>query len=399
MRKAIEIKENVYWVGVHDFGCRDFHGALFPIEAGTSYNAYLIVDEKVTLIDTVEDPYFDDMMERIQSVIGNRPIDNIIVQHGEADHSGGFLKLLEMFPNITAYASKSGILSMQQQYFHNHPFNTVKTGDVLSLGKRQLTFVEMPMIHWPDNLLSYLSDANVVFSNDAFGQHICSYQMYDESYDLSYLLSQAKDYYANIVMPYGTSVKAKLNEILAMNLNIEMIAPAHGIIWKKYISEMIQAYYDFADMKAKDKVLIVYESIWNNTEKVASALAEGLGMNGIDVRMYQASKTSSSLIMKELMDAKAILIGSGNYNNAMSPEIAAFIEKLTSMKPKNKKAYVFGSYGWGNVVIKAMQERLEKGRIPLFELPATSIQYTPNSFDLNNVYETGAKLAEMIKEM
>lgn len=399
MRKAIELKENVYWVGVHDFNCRDFHGALFPIDAGTSYNAYLIVDEKVTLIDTVEDIYFDDMMERIHSIIGNRPIDNIIVQHGEADHSGGFLKLLEMYPNIVAYASKSGVLSMQQQYFHNHPFNTVKTGDVLSLGSKQLTFVEMPMIHWPDNLLTYCSDVNIVFSNDAFGQHVCSYQMYDDQHELNYLLSQAKDYYANIVMPYGTPVKAKLNAIAAMNLDIDMIAPAHGIIWRTYINEMLQAYHDFADMKAKDKAIIVYESIWNNTENVANALAEGLGMNGIDVRLYKASKTSSALIMKELMDAKAVLIGSGNYNNAMSPEIAAFIEKLTSMKPKGKKAYVFGSYGWGNVVIKAMAERLEKGKIPFFELPATSVQYTPNQYDLDNVYETGVKLAEAIKNM
>ena len=399
MRKAMKIKENIYWVGVHDFGCRDFHGALFPIQDGTSFNDYLIVDEKVTLIDTVEDVYFDVMMERIKDVIGERPIDNIIVQHGEADHSGGFLKLIELYPNITAYASKSGILSMQQQYFHNHPFIAVKTGDILSLGKKQLTFVEMPMIHWPDNMLTYCSDANVIFSNDAFGQHVCSYQMFDYQHDLSLLLDKAKDYYANIVMPYGAPVKAKLNALAAMNLNIEMIAPAHGIIWQSYIQEMLAAYHDFADMKAKDKAIIVYESIWNNTASMAFALAEGMGMNGIDVKLYQASKTSSSLIMKELMDAKAIIIGSGNYNNAMSPEIAGFVEKLTSMKPKGKKAYVFGSYGWGNVVIKAIEERLEKGKIPLFDLPSSSIQYTPNAFHLDNIYETGVKLAEAIKQM
>ena len=399
MYKAMKIKENVYWVGAHDFGCRDFHGALFPIQEGTSYNAYLIVDEKITLIDTVEDIYFDVMMERIKDVIGDRPIDYIIVQHAEADHSGGFLKLLQLYPNISAYASKSGILAMQQQYFHNHPFTTVKTGDVLSLGKKQLTFVEMPMIHWPDNMLTYCSEANVVFSNDAFGQHVCSYQMFDAQHDLSMLLDRAKDYYANIVMPYGTPVKAKLNAIAAMNLEIDMIAPAHGIIWQKYIKEMLAAYHDFADMKAKDKAIIVYESIWNNTASMAHALAEGLGMSGIDVRIYQASKTSSSIIMKELMDAKAVIIGSGNYNNAMSPEIAAFIEKLTSNKPKGKKAYVFGSYGWGNVVIKSMEERLEKGKIPLFELPSSSSQYTPDDFHLNNLYEVGVKLAQEIKNM
>lgn len=399
MRKAMKIKENIYWVGVHDFGCRHFHGSLFPIADGTSYNAYLIVDEQVTLIDTVEDEYFDMMMERITSVIGERPIDNVIVQHGEMDHSGGFVKLVERYPEIKAYASKAGVLSMQQQFFHNHPFQTVKTLDTLNIGENTLTFVEMPMIHWPDNMLTYIAPAGVVFSNDAFGQHVCSYQMYDDQHDLAHLLSQAKDYYANIVMPYGLQVKNKLDAILKLNLDIQMIAPAHGIIWRSYIPELIAAYYDFAAMKSKDKAVIVYESTWKNTESMALALAEGLGHNGIDVRVYQASTTSSALIMKELMDAKAILIGSGNYNNAMSPNIAAFIEKLTSMKPKNKKAYVFGSYGWANVVVKNMQDRLANAKFPLFETAPSTAQYTPDTNVLDTLYETGAALAEEIKNM
>lgn len=399
MRKAIELKKNIYWVGVHDFQCRHFHGSLFPIEDGTSYNAYLIVDEEVTLIDTVEDVFFDVMMERVRSVIGDRAIDHVIVQHGEMDHSGGFTKLVELYPNIKAYASKAGVLSMQQQYFNNHPFETVKTGDTLKTGEQTLTFVEMPLIHWPDNMLTYVSPANIVFSNDAFGQHVCSYQIFDDQHELSMLLEKAKDYYANIVMPYGVQVKNKLDAILKMGLEIEMIAPAHGIVWRSHIQEMISAYYNFATMKSKDKALIVYESTWKNTEMMAEEFAEALGQEGIDVRLYQASKTSSALIMKELMDAKVVLIGSGNYNNAMSPVIASFIEKLLSMKPKNKKAYVFGSYGWANVVVKAMQDRLVNGKFAMMETAPVSVQYTPDGNHLAQIYEAGVALANEIKAM
>ena len=394
MKKAIQMKENIYWVGVHDYNCRHFHGDLFPIEEGTSYNSYLIVDEKITLIDTVEEEFFDEMMERIRSVIGSKPIDYVIVQHAEPDHSGGFKKLMEVYPDACPYTSNAGVNIMLKQYFKDYHYQKVKTNDTLCLGNYTLTFVEMPMIHWPDNMLTYVSKANVVFSNDAFGQHIPSYAMYDDQHGLATCLEKAKEYYANIVMPYGLQVATKLKQIKAMNLDIDLIAPAHGIIWRSYINEMLEAYEEYATFKPKDKVVIVYESVWKHTQMMAEAFAEGLGQKGIDVKVYKCSITSPAIIMKELLDAKAILVGSGNYNNAMSPCIASFLEKLASCKVKNKKAIGFGSYGWANLVTKQINDRLVKAGLTLLSEDNLSCNYTPTEENLDQYVTYGEQIAD-----
>ncbi|MEG0275336.1 MAG: FprA family A-type flavoprotein, partial [Longicatena sp.] len=348
MRKAIQIKENMYWVGVHDFNCRHFHGDLFPISEGTSYNAYLIVDEEITLIDTVEEEFFDVMMERVRSVIQDKPIDNVIVQHAEPDHSGGFMKLMEVYPKAKPYASNAGVGIMLKQYFKDYNYHKVKSGDTLCTGKNTLTFVEMPMIHWPDNMLTYVKEQKIAFSNDAFGQHIASFDIFDDAHGVSKCIDKAKDYYANIVMPYGTQVAGKLKQIQDMGIEIDMIAPAHGIIWRTYVKELMEAYQGFATFQSVDKAVIVYESVWKHTQMMAEALAEGLGRNGVCVKVFKCSQTSPAVIMKELLDAKVILVGSGNYNNTMASSIAGFMERLISCKVKGKKALGFGSYGWFN---------------------------------------------------
>lgn len=397
MKQAIQIKENMYWVGVHDFNLRHFHGDLFPIEDGTTYNAYLIVDKEITLIDTVEEEFMDIMLERIQSVIGNRPIDNVIVQHAEPDHSSGFVRFMKEYPNAHAYASNAGIQIMLKQYFHDYDYRKVKTSDTLCTGKYTLIFIEMPMIHWPDNMMTYIKEERVLFSNDAFGQHIPSYDMYDEAHGLDKCLDKAKDYYANIVMPYGDRVLKKLDEIEAMKIDITMIAPAHGIIWKAYVKEILEAYRLYGSFASKDKVIIVYESVWKHTQMMAEALAEGLGRNGICVKVYKCSNTSSSLIMKELLDAKAVLVGSGCYNNAMNPNIAGFLEKLATCKVKHKIGLGFGSYGWFNQVTKIINERLANAGLRLPEMEVLSQNYTPTTQDLDHYMEFGKELAALIK--
>lgn len=399
MREAIQIKENMYWVGVHDFNCRHFHGDLFPISEGTTYNAYLIVDEEITLIDTVEEEFFDIMMERIHSVIGDKAIHNIIVQHAEPDHSGGFKKIMEVYPNAHPYTSNAGVNIMLKQYFKDFNYRKVKTGDTLCTGKYTCTFVEMPMIHWPDNMLTYVKEANIVFSNDAFGQHIASYDIFDDAHGCDKCIDKAKDYYANIVMPYGTQVANKLKQILEMGIEIDMIAPAHGIIWRSYIPALLEAYEGFATFASKDKVVIVYESVWKHTQMMAEALAEGMGRNGICVKIFKYSLTSPAIIMKELLDAKAILVGSGNYNNTMAPGIAAFLEKLASCKVKNKKALGFGSYGWFNGVTKMINDRLVAAGIPLLHEDILSQNYTPTQDDLDHLMEIGKAFAQTIKEI
>lgn len=396
MKQAIQIAENVYWVGVHDYNCRHFHGHIFPIAEGTTYNAYLIVDEQITVIDTVEAEFMDIMLERIRSVIGDQPIHHLIVQHAEPDHSGGFTQFMKEYPDAIPYASNAGIQIMQKQYFKEYPFQKVKTGDQLVIGKETLTFVEMPLIHWPDNMMSYLNNAHILFSNDAFGQHICSQQRFDENFCLTHCLEQAKLYYANIVMPYGDRVAKKLDELAKLNWEIAMIAPAHGIIWKQYITQILDAYREYATFVAQNKAVIIYESIWKHTRDMAEALAEGLGKAGMEVKVYQASITDDALMMKELLDAKLILIGSGCYNNEMAATIAALLTKLNTCHMKGKQGLGFGSYGWYRNTVSSINQKLEEAGITLCDETILSQNYTPSTEDLDQYSAWGMELGNKI---
>lgn len=398
MKQAIQIKENMYWVGVHDFNCRHFHGSIFPIEEGTTYNAYLIVDKEITVIDTVEEEFMDIMFERIRSVIGDRSVDNVIVQHAEPDHSGGFMKFMQKYPNAHPYASNAGVNIMMKQYFQEYPYRKVKTLDSICTGQYSLTFIEMPLIHWPDNMMTYVKEERILFSNDAFGQHIASYDIFDDAHGLAKCLDHAKDYYANIVMPYGDKVEKKLNDIAAMNLAIDMIAPAHGVIWRSYINELLDAYMEYATFKAKDKVVIVYESVWKHTQEMAEALAEGIGRNGVCVKVFKESLTSSAVIMKELIDAKAILVGSGCYNNDVASNITGFLAKLKTCHVKNKKGLGFGSYGWYRNTTASINEKLTEAGLTLLNDQVLAQNYTPTEEDLNHLMELGKQIAEEIKK-
>lgn len=398
MKQAIKIKDNLYWVGVHDFNCRHFHGHMFPIEDGTTYNAYLIVDKEITVIDTVEAEFMDIMLERIHSVIKDRSVDNIIVQHAEPDHSGGFIRFMEEYPDAVPYASNAGVQIMLKQYFKDYEYRKVKTLDEINTGSYTLTFIEMPLIHWPDNMMTLVKEEHVLFSNDAFGQHIAGYDMYDDECGLEKCLDKAKEYYANIVMPYSDRVVKKLNDIAALNLQIDVIAPSHGIIWRSYIKELLAAYMDFATMKGKDKVIIVYESIWKHTQDMAEALAEGIGQNGVSVKVFKESQTSSALIMKELLDAKALLVGSGCYNNDMASNISGFLSKLATCHIKGKKALGFGSYGWFRNTSAQINERLTACGFELLSDQILAQNYTPSADDLEKLTKLGAEIADIIKK-
>lgn len=397
MKQAIQIKENMYWVGVHDFNCRHFHGHMFPISEGTTYNAYLIVDKEITVIDTVEAEFMDIMLERIYSVIGDKAVDNIIVQHAEPDHSGGFIRFMEKYPHATPYASNAGVQIMLKQYFKDYDYHKVKTLDEINTGNYTLTFVEMPLIHWPDNMMTLVKEAHVLFSNDAFGQHIAGYELYDDACGLETCLDKAKEYYANIVMPYGDRVEKKLKDIAALKLSIDMIAPSHGIIWRSYVQEILAAYMDYATMKAQNKVVIVYESIWKHTQDMAEALAEGIGQSGVKVKVYKESQTSSALIMKELLDAKALLVGSGCYNNECASNISGFLSKLSTCHIKGKKALGFGSYGWFRNTAAQINERLTACGFTLLNDQLLAQNYTPSADDLENLTNLGAEIAMLIK--
>lgn len=396
MKQAIQIKENMYWVGVHDFNCRHFHGNMFPIAEGTTYNAFLIIDKEITVIDTVEAEFMDIMLERIRSVIGDKPVNNVIVQHAEPDHSGGFLRFMQEYPNAVPYASNAGAQIMLKQYFKDYEYRKVKTLDEINTGNYNLTFIEMPLIHWPDNMMTLVKEEHVLFSNDAFGQHIAGYELFDDQCGLIKCLDKAKEYYANIVMPYGDRVAKKLNDIAELNLEIDMIAPSHGIIWRTYIKELLDAYMDFATMKATNKVVIVYESIWKHTQDMAEALAEGIGQNGVSVRVYKESETSGALIMKELLDAKALLVGSGCYNNEIASNISGFLTKLSTCHIKGKKALGFGSYGWFRNTTAQINERLQSCGFTLLSDQVLAQNYTPSQEELSALTQLGAMIADTL---
>ncbi len=393
MKKATKLKENVYWVGARDLNCRNFHGELYPIEEGTTYNAYLILDEQTTLIDTVEEEFTSDCLERIQSVLKDQPLDNIILQHAEPDHSGGLMKIKAAYPNATVYASQGCVRNVTTQFHPDFPMNPLKTNDTLCTGKYNFTFVEMQMIHWPDNMLTYCPELKTVFSNDAFGQHIVNYQLTDENLDKNYCIEQAKEYFANIVLSYTTQVKAKLNLILSMNLEIEDIMPAHGIIWRKYIPDILEAYQGFADSKCKRKAVIVYESVWKHTQDMAEALAEGFGDAGMEVKVYKLSNTRSSIVFRELMDAEVVCVGSGTYNNEISYSIGAFLTHLKAAKVKGKKGLGFGAFGWFPKVPSNIDQALvNSGLTSCHEAIAQA--FSPSQDQLENYYQIAQEIAK-----
>ncbi|MEG0313726.1 MAG: FprA family A-type flavoprotein [Erysipelotrichaceae bacterium] len=399
MKQAIKICNNVYWVGVHDFNLRNFHGSLFPIQDGTSYNAYLIVDKEITLIDTVEEEFMDIMLERIRSVIKNQAIDNVIVQHAEPDHSSGFIRFMKEYPNAKAFASNAGINIMMKQYFNDYHYLKLKTNDKLCTGKYTLSFIEMSMIHWPDNMMTYLEEEQILFSNDAFGQHIASYDIFDRYHSFDKLMDRTKDYYANILMQANKVISNKLSEISKLNLSLKFIAPAHGVIWVDHIEAVLDAYSSYANCQNVNKAVIVYDSVWNHTRSIAEAFGEGLGRNGICVKVYKVSETSNALIFKEILDAKAVFVGSGTYNNSVSPEIAGFLAHLSTLKITNKIGFAFGSYGWYNQACKNMSEQLATSGITLYGEGSLNVNYAPTEDDLDNIVELGASLSDVIKNM
>ena len=356
-----------------------------------------MVDDEVTLFDTVEEEFTEELLERVESVLHGREIDNIVVQHTEPDHSGGFKKVYAKYPNAKVYASISGKKNMIEQYFDQVPYQVVKTNDTINTGKYDFVFVEIQMIHWPDNMLTYCPQLKTVFSNDAFGQHIVNFNLTDEGLDKAYCLKQAKEYFANIVLPYTTPVQAKLNLILGMNLDIEYIMPAHGIIWKDYIGDIIETYKGIAAQKTENKAVIVYESVWKHTQQIAESLAEGFSDAGMDVKVYKLSDTKSSIVMREIMDAKVVCIGSGTYNNVMAPSVAAFLEHIRPCKLKNKKGLAFAAYGWFNQVAKEIDTRMQQSGIESCH-DVINQCYTPSDDQLEDYYNIAKEIAKNCQE-
>ncbi len=394
---AIQVKESTYWVGVQDWNLREFHGPTFHIPNGTTYNAYLIIDEEITLIDIVEHEFFEVFYKKIQSLIGDKPITNLIINHTEPDHSSSFIRLLEKYPNINVYCSKNGANFMNKQYgIEYDKYNIVETGSRISIGKNTLEFIDMKMLHWPDSIATYMKEENILFSNDAFGQHIASTKIFDEAHRIDVSLYEAKKYYANIIMPMANILQRKLEEIKRMNLEIDVIAPSHGIIWRKYVNEILEKYFEWANWKTKDKVIIAYDTMWNNTEKMAFALAKGFEKANIQTKVYKVSKSDVNEIMADIVDAKAVIIGSSTVYGGMIANIAYLLEELRILKPKEKLGFAFGSHGWAKGAVPRIESTLLEVGFELFN-DGININFLPTSEDENNLEDLAVELAKQLR--
>ncbi|WP_340819523.1 FprA family A-type flavoprotein [Methanolobus sp. WCC4] len=396
-QRPVELAKGIYWVGVVDWNLRDFHGYETP--KGGSYNAYLVVDEKIALIDTVKAPFAGEMLRRIEQIVDPSKIDYVISNHVEMDHSSSISTIMKVAPNAKLFASSKGQSGLSEYYkeegFHDWDLTVVKTGDELSLGERTLMFIEATMLHWPDSMQTYVKEDALLFSNDAFGQHVATSKRFDDEVDD--VIEDAGIYYANILLPFGSQVLKYVEKLKEIGVHPEMIAPAHGVIWRRDVSKIMTQYLKWANGETTPKVIVIYDTMWGSTEKMAMEIVEGARSAGVEVRLRHLRKNDWSLTMKELMDASIVAIGAPTMNNDMFYTLSGFITYMKGLRPKGKKFFLFGSYGWGGGAVKGMEKMLESGR---FELAMESMQvkFRPYEEDKKACREIGYKLGEMAKE-
>ncbi len=391
----VVLKEGVNWVGVVDWNLRDFHG--YITSRGSSYNAYLISDEKIALVDTVKINFCNELIEHISELTSLEKIDYIIVNHVEMDHSSSLPIIAKLAKNAKIIASQRGKDALIEHY--GADFNmveTVKTGDELKLGKRTLRFLEAPMLHWPDSMFTYIVEDQILMPNDAFGQHFASSGRFDDEVDECALMEEARTYYANILMPFAPLITRKIQEVVQMGIPIEMIAPSHGIIWRKDPSKIINAYLDWSSSMAKQKAVVVFDTMWGSTDKMARAIADGITSGGVEVELFKLRATDNTDVVTEILDAKAVVVGSPTLNNQMFPSLGSFLTYITGLKPKGKLWCFFGSYGWGGGAVRDMVEMAKKAGFEVHE-PSIEIKYVPDMEDLKKCFDFGQQIAQKIK--
>jgi len=364
------IKNNVHWVGKVDWELRKFHGDEYSTHNGSSYNAYLIQEEKNVLIDTVWAPFSREFVDNLAGEIDLEKIDYIVINHGEVDHSGALPALMERIPDTPIYCSANAVKSLKGQYHGDWNFNVVKTGDKLDIGNgKELIFVEMAMLHWPDSMATYMTKDNILFSNDAFGQHYASEEMFNDLVDGCVLQREAMKYYANILAPFSRVLGKKLEEIKSLGLPIDIIATSHGVIWRDNPMQIVEKYSQWANNYRENQITIVYDTMWGGTKRLAERIAEGIKLADPDVvvKVYNLPKSDDNDIITEVFKSKAILLGSPTVNNSILHSMAGFAHFMKEMKFKNKKAASFGCYGWSGESTKVMNGLLEDAGFKLID--------------------------------
>jgi anaerobic nitric oxide reductase flavorubredoxin len=390
----VTLAEGINWVGVVDWNLRDFHG--YSTSRGTTYNAYLITDEKTALVDTVKHAFSNELLQKIQEITDPEKIDYIIINHVEMDHSSSLPMIAKIAKNATIIASQRGKDAIIEHYGADFHIETVKTGDELKLGKRTLRFIEAPMLHWPDSMFTYVVEDKILMPNDAFGQHLASSGRFDDEVDEHVLMEEAAKYYANILMLLAPLITRKIQEIVQMGIPISMIAPSHGIIWRSNPSKIINAYLDWSAGKSKNKVVIVFDTMWGSTDKMARAIAEGAISQGVEVKLLKLRASDASEAATEILDAKAVVVGSPTLNSQMFPTLGQFLTYITGLRPKDKLWGFFGSYGWGGGAVRNMTETVKKAGFQVHE-PGVEVKYVPDEEDQKKCFDFGQQIAAKIK--
>lgn len=378
---AYKINDNVTWVGKIDWELRKFHGEELSAHKGSSYNSYLIRGgEKTVLIDTVWKPFAKEFVANLKKEIDLKEIDYIVANHAESDHSGALPELLEEIPGTPVYCTKAGVKSLSGHYHQDWNFHPVKTGDKLDLGGKELIFVEAKMLHWPDSMFCYLTGDNILFPNDAFGQHFATELFYNDLVDQCDLYGEAIKYYANILTPFSKLVAAKIKEVVDLNLPVDMICPSHGVIWRDDPLQIVNKYAEWADDYQENQVTVIYDTMWDGTRRAAEAIAAGIkeANDSITIKLYNAARADTNDIVTEIFKSKGIVVGSPTINKGVLHSIASLMEMVKGLQFKNKKGAAFGCYGWSGESVKLVNEMLDKAGFELINQDGLKILWNPN---------------------
>ncbi len=395
MFTPIQIADNVYSVGCRDWGVRDFHG--YSTYQGTTYNAFLVTGEKNILIDTVKKPFADEFLANISAIIPPEKIDILISNHTEMDHTGALPQVMKAIGEDTPiYCSKMGEKNLKSHFPQNYNYTVVGSGDTLTVGGKTFSFLETKMLHWPDSMFTYLEEEQILFCSDAFGQHYCSSEIYDDELEED-IMPHAKKYYANILLPFSTKVQGLLTDMEEMDIKIRILCPDHGIFWRKDPEKIIQAYDAWSKQAPTSKVVVLFDTMWESTTKMAKAIARGIESEGVHYILMNTRKCHRSDIITEILDAGAIAVGSPTLNNQIFPVIADMMTYIKGLKPQNKLAVAFGSYGWSGEAVKQLNQEFEVMKMEIAD-PGLRVQYVPTTKDLQTCFDLGKKLAATLKE-
>lgn len=395
---SFKVKNNVTWVGKIDWELNKFHGNEYSTHKGSTYNSYLIREKKTVLIDTVWKPFAKEFVKNLKNEIDLNEIDYVIANHAEIDHSGALPELMREIPETPVICTENGIKSLKGHFHQDWNFKPVKTGDTLDLGNgKKLIFVEARMLHWPDSMFEYLTEDNILFSNDAFGQHYASEFMYNDLVDQDELFRECIKYYANILTPFSALVRKKIEQFLELSLPLDMICTSHGVIWRDNPAQIVEKYMQWADAYQENQVTLVYDTMWDGTRIMAEHIVRGIREVNPDltVKLYNAAKQDKNDIITEIFKSKAILVGSPTINRGILTAMAALMEEIKGLGFKNKKAVAFGTYGWSGESVKLLSDLLQESGFDIVG-EGLKVLWNPDEESRKKCMEFGKSVADAI---